>query len=80
MSGMESFVVNVPHNSFSAGVYTSLSPLFVRPRGGGADASFSPEISQAVQQPGAVGKSYTVVNVKGPAPDQDDWDRLFSEL
>lgn len=43
-------------------------------------ASVAATIVQAVQQSGAAGKSYTVVNVKGASPSQDDWDRMFSEL
>lgn len=36
--------------------------------------------AQAVGQPGAAGKSFTVINANGEHPTQDDWDRLFADL
>eukprot|EP00904_Undaria_pinnatifida_P006245 jgi/Undpi1/2750/HiC_scaffold_14.g06127.m1 len=43
-------------------------------------SSVAAVFTQAVGQPGAAGKSFTVVNVLGTDPTQGQWDTLFSEL
>lgn len=37
-------------------------------------------VRQAVQQPGAANKIFTVINVEGPDPSEEVWDDLYSKL
>ncbi|CAM9693569.1 unnamed protein product [Ascophyllum nodosum] len=43
-------------------------------------SSVAATFTQAVAQPGAASKSFTVVNVLGDEPTRKDWDNLFSDL
>ncbi len=42
--------------------------------------SGGPHPTQAVSQPAAAGKSYTVVDKLGDIPTQETWDEIFAKL